>query len=74
MVLGNVVNKFLGRSIKELNNTILVSKNKRFYAATYSPLIKFMDDDKYKQFKNDIKRWYNSIENNCYFNYKIIYD
>ena len=74
MVLGNVVNKFLGRSIKDLNNTILVSKNKRFYAATYSPFIKFIDKEKYEQFKKDIKRWYNSVENNYYFNYNIIYD
>lgn len=74
LLLGDTVNKLLGDNITDSLNTIRVSKNKRYYASNYSPLIKYIDKDKYEIFKNNLIRWYNNVINHNYLNYNMYYD
>lgn len=72
MLLGSAGRRFLNCNISDYFDTIFVSVNNRRYWVNYSPLINYTDSDKYKIFKSNLIRWYNSIKNNDFSNYKIL--
>lgn len=72
LLLGSAVERFLHTTISSVRNSIIVSKNKRIYYSTYSPLIKYINKDKYEIFKNDINRFFNSINNDDYSRYELV--
>lgn len=72
MLLGSAGRRFLNCNISDYFDTIFISVNNRRYWVNYSPLINYTDSDKYKIFKSNLIRWYNSIKNNDFTNYKIL--
>lgn len=72
MLLGSAGRRFLNCNISDYFDTIFVSVNNRRYWVNYSPLINYTDFDKYETFKSNLIRWYNSIKNNDFSNYKIL--
>lgn len=72
MLLGNAGRRFLNCNISDYFDTIFISINNRRYWVNYSPLITYTDSDKYEIFKSNLIRWYNSIKNNDFTNYKIL--
>lgn len=72
MLLGSAGRRFLNCNISDYFDTIFVSINNRRYWVNYSPLISYTDSDKYEIFKSNLIRWYNSIKNNDFSNYKIL--
>lgn len=72
MLLGSAGRRFLNCNISDYFDTIFVSVNNRRYWVNYSPLINYTDSDKYEIFKSNFIRWYNSIKNNDFTNYKIL--
>ena len=72
MLLGSAGRRFLNCNISDYFDTIFISVNNRRYWVNYSPLINYTDSDKYETFKSNLIRWYNSIKNNDFTNYKIL--
>ena len=72
MLLGSAGRRFLNCNISDYFDTIFISVNNRRYWVNYSPLINYTDFDKYEIFKSNLIRWYNSIKNNDFTNYKIL--
>lgn len=72
MLLGSAGRRFLNCNISDYFDTIFISVNNRRYWVNYSPLINYTDSDKYEIFKSNLIRWYNSIKNNDFTNYKIL--
>lgn len=74
LLLGDAATKFLNCNIKDNLDNLIISKNKRIYAVNYSPLIKYVDEDKFKIFKSHLIKWYNFCKDSTYNPYKqIIY-
>lgn len=72
MLLGSAGRRFLNCNISNYFDTIFISVNNRRYWVNYSPLINYTDSDKYEIFKSNLIRWYNSIKNNDFTNYKFL--
>lgn len=72
MLLGSAGRRFLNCNISDYFDTIFISVNNRRYWVNYSPLINYTNSDKYEIFKSNLIRWYNSIKNNDFSNYKIL--
>lgn len=72
MLLGSAGRRFLNCNISDYFDTIFISVNNRRYWVNYSPLINYTDSNKYEIFKSNLIRWYNSIKNNDFTNYKIL--
>lgn len=71
LLLGNAARRFLNCNIKDYLDTIFVSKLGRRYVVNYSPLVKYSDEKLYDVFKENLKKWYNSINSQMY-DYKIM--
>lgn len=72
MLLGSAGRRFLNCNISDYFDTIFISVNNRRYWVNYSPLINYTDSDKYEIFKSNLIKWYNSIKNNDFTNYKFL--
>lgn len=72
MLLGSAGRRFLNCNISDYFDTIFISVNNRRYWVNYSSLINYTDSDKYEIFKSNLIRWYNSIKNNDFTNYKFL--
>ena len=72
MLLGSAGRRFLNCNISDYFDTIFISVNNRRYWVNYSPLISYTDSNKYEIFKSNLIRWYNSIKNNDFTNYKFL--
>ena len=72
MLLGSAGRRFLNCNISDYFDTIFISVNNRRYWVNYSPLINYTDSNKYEIFKSNLIKWYNSIKNNDFTNYKIL--
>ena len=72
LLLGDAGRRFLNCDIKDNLNNIFISNNNRYYSINYSPLVKYTDKDKFETFKHYLNKWYNSIKNNDFTNYKIL--
>lgn len=73
MLCGLAANRFLCCSITPYFNTVMVSKNNRRYVVNYSPLIKYIDTNKYNDFVMYLERWFNSSVTNNFDNYETMY-
>lgn len=72
MLLGSAGRRFLNCNISDYFDTIFISVNNRRYWVNYSPLINYTDSNKYEIFKSNLIKWYNSIKNNDFTNYKFL--
>lgn len=72
MLCGSAVERFLHGSIYRLIDSIVVSGNNRLYYSNYSPLIKFVDEDKFKTFITKVDDFLYSATNNDYSKYDIV--
>lgn len=69
LLLGDAGRKFLNCDIKNNLDTLVISKNRRLYNVNYSPLIKYVDEDKFEVFKTYLIRWWHCSSNSIYYNY-----
>lgn len=72
LLLGDAGRRFLHCDITENLNNIMLSHNKRFYNINYSPLIKYVNEDKYEVFKEYLLKWYAWCKSNINTYNKII--
>lgn len=72
LLLGEAGRRFFTCDINQYLDTIIISSNNRRYCVNYSPLIKYIDDNKFKIFKSHLLKWYNSVNNKCYNGYEIL--
>lgn len=72
LLLGDAGRRFLSIDISSYLNTIFISPNNRRYAVNYSPLTKYVSDDKFRIFQANLENWYNSITCNTFTNYEIM--
>lgn len=72
MLCGSAVDRFLHTSIHSLINSIIVSNNKRLYYVNYSPLIKYVNKDKFNTFITKVNDFLYSASNKDYSKYNII--
>ena len=72
LLLGEAGRRFFTCDINQYLDTIMISSNNRKYCVNYSPLIKYVDDNKFEIFKNHLLKWYNSVNNKMYNGYKIL--
>ena len=72
LLLGEAGRRFFTCDINQYLDTIIISSNNRRYCVNYSPLIKYIDDNKFKIFKSNLLKWYNSVNNKCYNGYEIL--
>lgn len=72
MLLGDAGRKFLNVSIKDNLDNIFISSHNRCYIVNYSPLVKYIDDTKFEDFKSHLLKWYNSIRSKYFTNYNFI--
>ncbi len=74
LLLGDAARYYLGvKDISAYTNTLFISKerNIRGYAVSYSPFTKYTNEAKYKEFCNDLVKWYNACKDNKYNGYEI---
>lgn len=69
LLLGDAGRRFLQIDIKSNLENIIISPNNRFYNVNYSPLIKYIDEEKFDVFKSYLRKWYYSCKTK-YFPYK----
>lgn len=69
LLLGDAGRRFLQIDIKNNLENVIISPNNRFYNVNYSPLIKYIDKEKFDVFKSYLRKWYYSCKTK-YFSYK----
>ena len=72
LLLGEAGRRFFTCDINQYLDTIMISSNNRRYYVNYSPLIKYIDDNKFEVFKSHLLKWYNSVNNKTYNGYEIL--
>ena len=72
LLLGDAARRFLHCDITDNLNNICISRNNRTYAVNYSPFIKYVDDNKFNIFQQQLIKWYTSVENNDFTQYNIL--
>lgn len=58
MLLGDAGRRFLSCDITENLDNIILSSNNKFYNINYSPLIKYVNEEKFEVFKFYLRKWY----------------
>lgn len=71
LLLGDAARRFLNCDITELLDTLIISSNNRLYNINYSPLIKYVNEEKFDVFKSYLRRWYCCCQTK-YFDYEKI--
>lgn len=68
MLCGSAANRFLNidNITPYLNNIIIDSKTRRRYFINYSPLVKYIDADKFEVFKECLKKYVWSVSTGLY--------
>lgn len=73
LLLGDTAKFMLSvTNIHNNDNNVFVSKNNKNYVVSYNPLIKYIDYNKFRIFKNDINRWYHSCISNDFSTYNLV--
>ena len=72
LLLGDAAKRFFNCNVSDYIDTIIISRNNRIYNVNYSPFIIYTNKDKYEIFKRYLLKWYNSISNNDFTQYKIL--
>lgn len=73
MLLGDAGRRFINCYITENLDNLMISKNGKFYNVNYSPLIKYINEEKYETFKIYLKKWYRNCNEIIKDYSKIIY-
>lgn len=75
LLLGDAAKYYLNiDSIEAHINKLYVIRDSftiRGYSVNYSPFVKYIDDDKYKEFCNHLIKWYNADKDNNYNGYEV---
>ena len=73
MLLGDAAKFWLNiDNISSYTDSVICdSKTRTIYNVSYSPFVKYIDDNKFEDFKYHLIKWYNSIKTGIY-NYDII--
>ncbi|AXF52202.1 MAG: putative uracyl-DNA glycosylase [crAssphage sp. isolate ctcc615] len=58
LLLGDAARYFLNCDITSNLETLMISPNNRFYNVNYSPLIKYVNEEKFEVFKTYLLKWY----------------
>lgn len=69
LLLGNAARRFLNCDITENLNVMCISNNRKFYGVSYSPLIKYTNEEKFNVFKDKLLHWYNCVIDNHFNGY-----
>lgn len=74
LVLGKAVSLFLNCGIADYIDTLIISKNKRFYNVNYSPTTKYTNPMAFAMFEKYLKKWYNYVTSgiSCYDDFVIL--
>ena len=72
LLLGEAGRRFFTCDINQYLDTIIISSNNRRYCVNYSPLVKYIDDNKFEIFKSHLLKWYHSVNNKTYNGYEIL--
>lgn len=72
LLLGDAGRRFLDCDITSNLENVMISPNQRLYNVNYSPLIKYIDEEKFDIFKHYLRKWYCCCKTK-YFNYNILY-
>ena len=73
LLLGDAAKRFMHTDIKSNLDKRFISKNNRNYFVNYSPLISYVDQNKFDIFKKGLIKWYNAIIYNKFDTYETIY-
>ena len=73
MLLGDAAKFWLNiDNISSYTDSVICdSKTRTIYNVSYSPFVKYIDDNKYKEFCNHLIKWYNANKDNNYNGYEI---
>lgn len=71
LLLGDAARRFLNCDITEFLDTLIISSNNRLYNINYSPLIKYVNEEKFDVFKSYLRKWYCCCQTK-YFDYEKI--
>lgn len=71
LLLGDAGRRFLNCDITKHLDTLIISSNNRLYNINYSPLIKYVNEEKFDVFKSYLRRWYCCCQTK-YFDYEKI--
>lgn len=74
LLLGQAADLLISDSISNNVNKIFIGNGtmNRGYSVSYSPLVKYIDDAKYKDFCNHLIKWYNADKYNNYDGFEIV--
>lgn len=74
LLLGRAAELINADSISKHINKMFIGKGTsgRVYSVGYSPLVKYIDDNKYKEFCNHLNKWFNADKYNNYYGFKIV--
>ena len=72
MLLGDAGRRFLHCDITDNLDNLCISSKGKTYIVNYSPLIKYIDDNKFESFKSHLLKWYNSVKTNNFEQYNIL--
>lgn len=71
LLLGDAARRFLNCDITDNLENVIISPNNRLYNVNYSPLIKYVNEEKFDVFKHYLRKWYCCCKTK-YFDYKVI--
>lgn len=72
LLLGDAARRFLNCDIFDNLNNLIISSNNRFYNVNYSPLIKYVNEEKFATFETYLRKWYSCCITQNFNTYNII--
>ena len=72
LLLGEAGRRFFTCDINQYLDTIIISSNNRRYCVNYSPLIKYINKEKFAIFETYLRKWYSCCITQNFNTYNII--
>lgn len=72
LLLGDAGRRFLNCDISDNLNNLIISSNNRFYNINYSPLIKYINEEKFAIFETYLRKWYSYCITQNFNDYYVI--
>lgn len=72
LLLGDAGRRFLNCDIFDNLNNLIISSNNRFYNINYSPLIKYVNEEKFAIFETYLRKWYSCCITQNFNSYDVI--
>lgn len=72
LLLGEAGRRFFDCNINDYFDNIIISPNNRRYAVNYSPLVKYIDENKFHLFETQLRQWINAVRNYNFNQYKFL--